>query len=292
VFDKTSLKNGLRKLGVEPSSLAQKIGSFSIRKAIEEQGFQGLLKQLAGIVPDITDQYSRKWEWNEYWELKVRGLHAFQCSLMMKALETLPRSGRVTLVDIGDSAGTHMLYLRELAKNSVEVDSVSANIDSQAVEKIKARGLQAVLCRAEDLDLMGLKVDLFTSFEMVEHLHNPAIFFRRLAKKTQCNRMLITVPYVKKSRVGLHFLRAGYPEKIYAEDEHIFELNPEDWTLLLLHSGWKVIHSQIYRQYPRQWPILQSLWAAYWRARDYEGFWGAILEKDTHLSDLYQDWQD
>jgi hypothetical protein len=292
VIDKASLKNGLRKLGVDPAGLAQKIDSFLLRKAIEEQGLFDLMKQLEGIVPDIADQYSRKWEWNAYWELKVRGLHAFQCSLMIKALETLPQSGRITLVDIGDSAGTHMLYLRELAKNRVAVDSVSANIDPQAVEKIKARGLQAMLCRAEDLDLMGLRVDLFTSFEMVEHLHNPAIFFRRLAKKTQCNRMLITVPYVKKSRVGLHFLRAGYPEKIYAEDEHIFELNPADWTLLLLHSGWKVMHSQIYRQYPRNWPILQRLWAAYWRARDYEGFWGAILEKDTHLSDLYQDWQD
>jgi 2-polyprenyl-3-methyl-5-hydroxy-6-metoxy-1,4-benzoquinol methylase len=292
VIDKTSLKNGLRKLGVEPGGLAQEIDRFLIRKAIEEQGLDELVKQLEGIVPDIAGQYSRKWEWNEYWDLKVRGLHAFQCSLMIKALETLPRSGRITLVDIGDSAGTHMLYLRELAKNRVEVDSVSVNVDAKAVERIRARGLQAMLCRAEDLDLMGLKVDLFTSFEMVEHLHNPAIFFRRLAKKTHCNRMLITVPYVKKSRVGLHFLRANYPEKIYAEDEHIFELNPADWTLLLLHSGWKVIDSQIYRQYPRRWPILQRLWAAYWRARDYEGFWGAILEKDTHLSDLYQDWQD
>ena len=79
-----------------------------------------------------------------------------------------------------------MLYLREIAKNGYEVNSLSANLDSQAVEKIKARGLQAMLCRAEDLDPMDLKVDLFTSFEMVEHLHDPVRFFRRLAKKIEC----------------------------------------------------------------------------------------------------------
>jgi hypothetical protein len=291
MIDKASLKNVLKKFGVEPSRFAEKIDMFLIQRAIKEQNFYPLIEQLGEIVPDITDQYSRKWKWNEYWVRKVRGLHAFQCSLMIKALEGFSPK-RINVVDIGDSAGTHMLYLREIAKNRFDVKSISVNLDPQAVEKIKARGLQAVLCRAEDLNPMGLKVDLFTSFEMVEHLHNPAIFFRRLAKKTDCKRMLITVPYLKNSRVGLHFLRSRFPEKIYAEDEHIFELSPEDWTLLLLHSGWKVVDSQIYWQYPRKWPIFKSLFASYWRARDYEGFWGAILDKDIQLSDLYQDWQE
>ena len=226
---------------------------------------------------------------DDYWELKRRALQSFQCSMMLKALEHLP-SGRLTVVDIGDSAGAHMLYLRELTKGKFDVDTISVNLDSRAIEKIKARGLNAILCRAEDLDLREKKDDLFTSFQMVEHLHNPAIFFRRLAVKSPCNKIVITVPYLKESRVGLHHIRNRTGKIIFAEDEHIFELSPEDWTLLLLHSGWSVVQSEIYYQYPRKLPIISHLFSCYWKNSDFEGFWGAILEKDTTLSNLYQDW--
>ena len=291
MIDKTSLKNFLKKLGIEPRRFTTIINRLSIQKALEEQGRNGLVKQLAEIVPDITGQYSRKWEWNEFWEIKVRGLHAFQCSLMVKALETFS-PGRITVVDIGDSSGAHMLYLKGIAKNGYEVNSLSVNLDSVAVEKIKARGLQAMLCRAEDLDPKDLKVDLFTSFEMVEHLHDPVRFFRRLAKKSNCERILITVPYVRSSRIGLHYIRNQFRSPISAEGVHILELSPEDWTLLLLHAGWRLTYQQIYYQYPRKWPILNRILGWYWRNLDFEGFWGAILEKDTYWSDFYQDWED
>ena len=125
---------------------------------------------------------------------------------------------------------------------------------------------------------------------MVEHLHNPALFFRRMAKKMACDRILITVPYMKQSRVGLHHIRNRSREVIYAEDEHIIEFSPEDLELLLLHSGWKVIYSRIYYQYPKGWPIISSALSKFWTLSDYEGFWGGILKKDLTFSDLYQDW--
>jgi len=241
-------------------------------------------------VPDISNQEeSGKDIFNNYWELKRRALQSFQCSMMLKALEHLPPMG-LTVVDVGDSAGTHMLYLRELIRGKFDVDTISVNLDPRAIEKIRARGLKAILCRAEDLDLREKKVDLFTSFQMVEHLHNPAIFFHRLAKKSLCNKMVITVPYLKESRVGLHHIRNKTGKIIFAEDEHIFELSPEDWTLLLLHSGWSVVQSEIYYQYPRKLPIISQMLSWFWRHADFEGFWGAILEKDTTLSNLYQDW--
>lgn len=57
--------------------------------------------------------------------------------------------------------------------------TLSANLDPKAIERIRARGPKADLCRAEDLKLPEEKVDWLTSFEMVEHLHDPASFFRR-----------------------------------------------------------------------------------------------------------------
>jgi hypothetical protein len=290
---KARIKNLLSMLGIEAKQLFEICSGFSIRGALRENPQFPALTELEAIVPDITEQYSRPIVENEFWALKVRALHAFQCFLMLKAIETLPKKpAKLNVVDIGDSAGTHMLYLQGMAPEQVQLTTISVNLDPQAVAKICAKGLTAMLCRAEDLDLPGEKVDLFTSFEMVEHLHDPIRFFHRLAKKAQCDRMLVTVPYVKSSRVGLHHIRNGFRAPVGAEGTHILELSPEDWTLLMLHAGWRVIYQKIYYQYPRKWPILSQMCGCYWRSLDFEGFWGAILEKDTYWSDFYQDWED
>lgn len=264
---------------------------WSLDKSISMEKAQ-LMNRLRKLVPDLSDQESSEKEhFNAYWELKRRSLQAFQCDLMLKLIDKINRDD-LRIVDIGDSAGTHMMYLKELAKQTHNIDTISVNLDPRAIAKIKARGLKAIHCRAEDLELDGKHVDAFTSFQMVEHLHNPAIFFRRLAKKTSTDHFLMTVPYMKTSRVGLHQIRYGTTKNYFAEDEHIFELSPEDWKLLLLHSGWKVVYSEIYYQYPKRIPFIGMALSRFWRSTDYEGFLGVFLEKDTTVSDRYQDWEE
>lgn len=270
----------------------KKIGMWSIRKAINQSGLYLLVEKLREIAPDISDQASsERATFNEYVEVKRRAQQAFQCSLMLKLVNGI-HSKKVTVADIGDSAGTHMLYLRELTKDRFCVDTISVDLDPKAIEKIRKRGFKATLCRAEELDLGDQHIDFFTSFQMVEHLHNPAIFFRRLAKKSKTDKIIVTVPYLKTSRVGLYGIRYITSKKISAAEEHIFELNPQDWTLLFLHAGWRVIHSQIYYQYPQRWSVISLILKLFWRHSDFEGFWGVILEKDTTLSDFYQDWDE
>jgi hypothetical protein len=289
---KQALKKILKSLNINPSVLIEGVGHWSINRALAQEGLKSMVESLKEIVPDISDQYSSTAMQGHYWQLKVRAMHAFQTTLMLKALAGLRRN-RLTVVDIGDSAGTHMIYLTNLAGDGVELETISVNLDPKAVKKILGKGLKAILCRAECLDLGPQKpVDLFTSFEMVEHLHNPAIFFRRLAKKSSGNLMVITVPYLKKSKVGLYHTRNPSTSPVFAEDEHIFELSPQDWTLLILHSGWRISYSETYYQYPRKLPFVSPLLALFWRHTDFEGFWGAILEKDTSCSDLYQDWEE
>lgn len=283
------LKKIINFSGINHRVIIERIANWSLSKALNQDGLFPLVKKLQTIVPDITDQYSIKHEFNDYWNLNVRGLHAFQTSLMLEAIANIIKN-KITVVDIGDSAGTHMLYLKNIIKDK-KIDTISVNLDERAIAKITAKGLKAILSRAEDIVIKNNEIDLFTSFEMVEHLHNPAIFFYRLTKKNQCNKLLITVPYLKQSRVGLQHIRNRSAEPAFAEDEHIFELSPKDWKLLLLHSGWKVTYSKIYFQYPRRWPIISNFLAIFWRMTDFEGFWGAFLEKDTSFSDLYMDWE-
>ena len=284
------IKSIFNALNIDFDRFIERVAGISIKSALKENKYTDLFDKLKKIKPDLSNQYSRMAKYNDYWELKIRSVQTFQCDLMLRALESF-RDGKVTVVDIGDSAGTHMLYLKELTKKEHQIRTISVNLDERAIDKIKACGMEAIHCRAEDINLGEDKVDLFVSFEMVEHLHNPAIFFRRMAKKSPGQMMIVTVPYLKKSRVGLHNLRLGIKNKIYAEDEHIFELSPEDWTLILLHSGWRIIQSKVFLQYPSKIPILSGIFSWFWRKIDYEGFWGVILEKDLSFSDLYMDWE-
>ena len=286
------LKKMLKLTGINSSDLIQKISRYSVLHAVKENKFVELIGRLRQIAPDISRQeLTSMSSIGDYWELKRRALQAFQCTMMLKALEFFTAKN-LTVVDIGDSAGTHMLYLKELARDKFDIDTIGVNLDPAAIEKMEAIGQKAILCRAEYLDLGDQKVDLFTTFQMVEHLHNPSIFFRRLSKRSLYNKMVVTVPYMKKSRVGLHSIRNKVNKPVIAEEEHIFELSPEDWTLLFLHSGWRVVYSKIYYQYPVNLPIVNKILAQFWRRTDFEGFWGVILEKDTTLADYYQDWED
>lgn len=290
-----TIKKYFSLFGIDYKKISKNISCWSIRRASSMFGYDSLVKTLREIVPDISNQEeSEKNVFNEYWELKRRVLQAFQCKMMLESIKGLLQTqDSITVVDIGDSAGTHMLYLKELTQDIVEVNTISVNLDERAIEKIRGRGLPAILCRAEELDLGEKRIDLFTSFQMVEHLHNPALFFRRLAKKSSCEIMVMTVPFRRKSQVGLHHIRNNIIYKHYfAEDVHVFELSPDDWKLLFIHSGWKVINSKVYYQYPRKYPVLSCCLRYFWEKTDFEGFWGVILQKDTSISDLYMDWEE
>jgi len=171
------------------------------------------------------------------------------------------------------------------------------DIDKKAVERIRTQGMRAIHSPAEELDLGDDAIDLFTSFEMVEHLICPSLFFRRMAVRGKSDLMLITVPYLKKSRVGLQHVRELMKRNdisesisIQPEQEHVFELSPKDWKALISFSGWKIIDEKIYRQYPTK-HILRVL-QPIWRSFDFEGFWGAVLVRDRSISDLYQGWSE
>ncbi|MBF0540429.1 MAG: methyltransferase domain-containing protein [Nitrospirae bacterium] len=280
-----------RLFNIDIGAILRLICEISIRLTVFLNNQDKMIKRLREIVSDVSKQYFLPMIIDDYWDLKMRALHAFQCLMMLSVIKTLNKK-RLTVVDIGDSSGTHMRYLKGLAGNEYEINTISVNLDARAIEKIKAQGQEAILCRAEDIDLKDRTIDLYTSFEMLEHLHNPAIFLYSLAKRGKCDVLLLTIPYLRRSRVGLHYIRNGdlYKNR-FAEDVHVFELSPEDWTLLFRHSGWIVQYSEIYLQYPKGIPILSSILAAFWRKIDYEGFWGVILKRDTSVSDCYLDWE-
>ena len=280
-------------LGVDARALYQSLSAASVRAAIEAQDLEPVCARLRQIVPDLRDQYTGSFddaEYRRYWEPKMRGLHAWQTLLVMDALGRIGRDG-LTLADIGDSSGNHGLYIKALAPAGKIARFVSVNLDPVAIAKVRAKGGEAVLSRAEELDLAGIRPDLFVMLQTLEHLTDPVRFLHTLALKGGDDWMCVTVPYRRASRFGGAHLRLpeqAMPETLTAEDVHVYEFSPEDWALLARFAGWRVVHPALYRQYPPRLPW--RLTAPLWRALDFEGFFGMILARDLSLARRYAGW--
>lgn len=286
-------------MGIVGNIIHESIDRIMIRsllKSNRQRGEQDLKKKLTAIVPDISEQYTafRLDGDGRYLMEKVRGQHAFQTGLALRAIERFreeKKADRVNVVDIGDSAGTHLRYLEGLKEGlRIDIASMSVNLDPEAVKKIKKHGIHAVQCRAEDLHRRedGIAADIFLSFEMLEHLFDPISFLHSLAERSKCAFFVITVPLVYRSRIGLHHIRRNLPHNFDAENTHILELCPEDWDLLFRFSGWEVVFRDLYTQYPCA-GIFQ-LTKYLWRRRDYEGFYGLILTRNREWSRRYRSW--
>jgi len=282
--------------------LFYRLAVASLNSTNKQAGRLGMIEKITAIVPNISDQFST---WtvemkNTYDVTKIRSIHAFQISLALFALEKtsneVPKSV-LSVVDIGDSSGTHVRYLKELYSdsNNKRAEFISVNLDSDAVEKISRKGGRAIEARAENLhETPGYNQhpDLYLSFQTLEHLFDPVSCLRGLASNSSANYFVVTVPYVNRSRVGLKHLRkphtVGRFKAINAENTHIFELSPDDWKLIFRFAGWKPIHEEIFYMYPAKHLLWYFRYAL--RRYDFEGFYGVILQKSLEESDLYTDW--
>lgn len=286
-------KSIARALGIDTRKAYQSLSARSITRALAEQGLDGLANELRAIVPDLRDQYTGALdaaEYDRYWEIKMRGLHAFQVKCTLDAIDHIGGGGLV-VADIGDSSGNHGAYIKALAGRDRIKRIISVNLDPVAVEKIKAKGGEAICCRAEELEIEGLAPNLVISFETVEHLTDPVRFLHSMATTGNIEYLLITVPYRRRSRFGGAQLRldgtAG-GEKMTAEEVHIFEFSPTDWELLARFAGYRPVFRRTYLQYPRKSAL--RLTAPLWRSLDFEGFLAFFLTRDLTLSDRYTGW--
>ena len=288
-----AIKSAVRALGLDAGKLYQAISLRSIEAAVREQGFAELREKLRERVPDLTHQYTKEIDrtaYDRYWEPKMRSVHAFQVDSALRAMADIGRDD-LKVVDVGDSAGSHAAYLKTLAPKGQIERMVAVNLDPVAVEKIKAKGGEAILCRAEELDAQGLRPDLMLLFETLEHFTDPLRFLHAMATEGNVENILFTVPYRVRSRFGGDLIRntiSEIPGEITPEQVHILELSPEDWQLLARLAGYRTNFCRIYRQYPRR--SVLRLMKPVWRKLDFEGFIAISLKRDLSLSERYTGW--
>jgi hypothetical protein len=280
------MKRKLKKL-IKP--LFYKVLEISINFAVRAQSFNKLRDKLISFVPDVTHQYTTHTIDSSYLSTKVRSLHCLQTHLASHAIEKLDND-KITVVDIGDSAGTHIEYLNGLYPN--KLNPYSVNLDPIAVEKINNKGLKAINVRAENLlnhpEFDALSIEVFLLFETLEHLLDPIGFLRSI-RECKSEYFVLTVPYVRKSRVGFSQIRnANDIRKLTPENTHIFELSPTDWELIFKFTGWELVYRRIYRQYP--WWSKLFFMDHLWRIFDFEGFYGVVLKRSEINNKFFQEW--
>jgi 2-polyprenyl-3-methyl-5-hydroxy-6-metoxy-1,4-benzoquinol methylase len=217
-------------------------------------------------------------------ESRIRLLVAFETLFMKKAIDTINRE--VTYADVGDSDGSVRLLLSEFFA-AEELNTIGINLQPQAVEKMKKQGLNAICADAMKLGEKQIHYDFVSLFETLEHLPDPIGFLKGIQPIVK-EELIISIPLIVKSRVGLKYLSPKWRtnKKATIENQHIFELSPVDWEKVFNHAGWKIIREEKLKMYPDYSPhrlILQP----YWRYMSFEGFWFVALKKDTTYSSKY-----
>mgnify|MGYP001612453296 FL=1 len=267
-------------------SLARKVFHYLSKKAIldakgEDKKFLEIWNLSLKIIPDsVLDEHFIVPVFNDEVRLRIRLLICGEVYFAAKVIEELfGGEKKCTFLDIGDSDGSTRLLLNE-ALPHFSIDTMGINLQLKAVEKIRRKGLKAECLDAMEVQKAGTRYDIVSLFETLEHLTNPIGFLENI-HETVKHRLIISVPLICHSRISLRYLDKTWDKNIIPtiENTHIFELAPEDWRKIFLHTGWRVESEWRLRQFPDS-GILKIIMQRAWRKLSFEGFWFAALTKD------------
>ncbi len=263
-----------------------KVATASLKSALRSNtAVSRAYEQSFSVVEDLTSHYTGI-TLSPFFESKIRFLLSAQATFVAEQVRRVLREKkRCDLVDIGDSDGSLQQMIRAMVQNNDVFSTVGVNLQPEAVKRIQERGLDGMLVDAMELTNQGLTYDIVTVMETLEHLPNPIGFLESIHDVVR-ERLVVSVPYVRSSRVGLAYLDALNEERRPTiENVHIFELAPADWRKIFRHSGWAVAEEWIAHQYgPRSF---WRLTAPVWRRLDFEGFWLVSLQKDRSARKRY-----
>lgn len=221
-------------------------------------------------------------------EARIRFLVAAECAFVEHDLSSvLAANGNCSYADIGDSDGSVRVVMEELLGKQ-QLQTVGINLQPGVVKRMQERGLDAICEDAIDVGHRGTRYDVVSLFETLEHLPDPIGFLQEISSVVE-HRLILSVPYIRSSRLGLLYLEDDWPSEQAAtiENVHIFELSPRDWRKVFRHAGWRVEREAVFKQFPGSGPM-KWLLSWYWRRTSFEGFYFASLVRDTLKASRYR----
>ncbi len=252
------------------------------------QQLQKIWELSKAVIPDFSDHFTVPVV-NEEVEARIRLLIAYEALFIAQTIEPLLMMSNGDhlphYADIGDSDGSVRLLLKEMGSDNIKTTGI--NLQTAAVEKMRRKGLDAMQADALDLTKQGISFDIVSVFETLEHLPDPIGFLKGIQNVVK-HKLIISVPLIRKSRVGLAYTCNHWPEnkKPTVENTHIFELNPGDWKKIFCHSGWKIEDESNLLMFPPD-TLHRLILQPYWRILSFEGFWFVSLKKDNEISSKY-----
>lgn len=262
------------------------LSSMAVHRAVcEDLAFKKMWDLSFEVLPDLTDHYATVKADAES-QLRLRLLLCAQALFMHKAFVRLLKEGNPagSWVDVGDSDGAaRQLFIRGFPE-AMGIKTFGVNFEQEAVDLIRSKGLAAECMNAMDLHKAGIGCDLVSVFETLEHLPDPVGFLESM-RGVVGKRLIISVPLIVSSRVGLKYLSNRWEiHKIPSySNNHVFELSPCDWQKLFNHTGWAIEDEWKVRQFPRSGPLNWMMSYA-WRKIGFEGYWFISLKKDDSFS--------
>lgn len=238
------------------------------------------------MFPDFKSHFSIPVESEEV-EDRIRLLIIYETLFVRNEIDDLIKNqNECNYADIGDSDGSVQMLLKKYGYDS-KLTTTGVNLQQEAVKKIKDKGLNAICADALSLSDMGKSYDIISLFETLEHLSDPIGFLKKIITSVN-HRLIISVPYIRKSRTGLSYLTHKWPDnkKPTIENTHIFELSPKDWKKLFQHTGWEICHEQKLLMYHTK-RLSRVILQPFWRYVSFEGFWFVSLKKNNKYSSMY-----
>jgi hypothetical protein len=238
------------------------------------------------LFPDFKYHYSFVVDDREI-ENRIRLLVVAETTFVKWEIDKIMATkGGCSYADVGDSDGSVRLLLKNHFTGK-KFSSVGINLQKSTVEKIKSKGLDAICADALSLGDRGIRYDIVSAFETLEHLPDPIGFLYGIREAVE-DRLVLSVPFVRRSRIGLAYLSKKWPKELRPtiENTHIFELSPRDWNKLFLHTGWRVDREWKLMMYPSR-KLSRLILQPFWRIVSFEGFWFVSLYKDSGYASKY-----
>lgn len=148
--------------------------------------------------------------------------------------DTLPQVSNGVIGDIGAGFG---LSLEELGKFWRNARLIAIEPSAEMVEICKGKGLEVLPCALEDVQGWDGKFDLLTSFELLEHLHTPGEFLRKVGQLLRPGGYLFLTTL---NGEGFDIQLLWEMSKSVSPPHHLNFLNPRSLALLSRANSFKV----------------------------------------------------
>ena len=195
--------------------------------------------------PELLDQYYSTSENYSYWNKYI--FPASEDARREKIF--MPRAKRIieicqrhqvnmgTVLEVGAGFGT---FCQEITRLRAFDHVIAVEPTPDLARSCRDRGLQVIESPIEHVKLDGRKIDLIVSFEVIEHLFNPAEFIEKCWGLLPAGGILIlTCPNVK----GFDILTLQQLSSA-VDSEHLNYFHPRSLSMLLEAKGFEVLEVQ------------------------------------------------